>query len=71
MSADPCAALENELFDAIDNWNKVAFNLGLPKPRRDNTKNTASLNIEYETARLRYIEAEAKLAECKKAQGEK
>ena len=69
MKNNPCAGQEAELFDAFDEWNKIAFKLGLPKPRRHTTKDTQTLNLEYLAAQKRYAEAEAKLDECKKAQG--
>ena len=69
MKNNPCAEQEAELFDALDNWNKVAFDLGMPKPRRGTQMTTQALNQEYEAAQKRYLEAEAKLAECKKAHG--
>ena len=69
MKNNPCAEQEAELFDAFDEWNKVAFKLGLPKPRRNTTQDTQGLNLEYQAAQKRYAKAEAKLAECKKAHG--
>lgn len=69
MKNNPCTQQEAELFDALDEWNKVAFKLGLPRPRRGTTKDTQTLNTEYLAAQKRYADAEAKLAECRKAHG--